>query len=118
MVTKVVNVKVKYIQPEYLNLKEWMSDDNNLYIGRGGIVFIDSQRFPKQSSEWCNPYKITKDLPREECLDKYAKHLVNKLQDEKTMKRFMLLKNKNLGCWCHPESCHGDVIKSFLEDLQ
>jgi len=20
------------------------------------------------------------------------------------------MKGKNLGCWCHPKSCHGDVL--------
>ena len=117
MSTTVVNVKVKYIRPEYLNLKEWMDDDNNVYIGRGGVVFIDGKRFPGQSSEWCNPYKITNELSRDECLDKYTKYLTSKLKDKKTMKRFMLLKGKNLGCWCYPEACHGDVIKNFLDAL-
>ena len=117
MATTIVNVKVQNIRPQYLNLKEWMNDDNNVYIGRAGIVFIDGERFPKQSSEWCNPYKITDELSRDECLDKYAKHLVRKLIDKKAMRKFMLLKGKNLGCWCHPEACHGDVIKIFLDEL-
>ena len=34
----VVNCKVKYIRPEYNNLKEWMDDENNYYIGRGGVA--------------------------------------------------------------------------------
>ena len=61
MTTTVVNVKVENIRPEYQNLKEWMNDENNVYIGRGGIVFIDGERFPKQNSEWANPFKISKD---------------------------------------------------------
>lgn len=47
--TIVVNVKVKYIRPKYHNLKMWM-DDDNVYIGRKGVVFVDGQRFPKDSS--------------------------------------------------------------------
>jgi hypothetical protein len=42
----VVNCKVKYIRPEYNNLKEWMNNPNNVYIGREGVVFIDKKRFP------------------------------------------------------------------------
>lgn len=46
----VVNCKVQYIRPKYKNLKEWISDDNNIYIGRKGVVFIDKKRFPENSS--------------------------------------------------------------------
>lgn len=46
----VVNVKVAFIRPEYQNLKEWMQDDKNVYIGRKGIVFVDGKRFPNECS--------------------------------------------------------------------
>ena len=52
----VVNCKVKYIRPEYTNLKIWMEDGNNIYIGRAGVVFIDKQRFPKSASKFANPF--------------------------------------------------------------
>ena len=32
--TTVSNVKVRYIRPRYQDLKEWMEDDGNEYIGR------------------------------------------------------------------------------------
>ena len=40
----VCNVKVNNIRPKYNNLKEWMDDPNNIYIGRGKIVFINNER--------------------------------------------------------------------------
>ena len=43
----VVNCKVANIRPKYENLQEWMEDPNNVYIGRGGIVFINNQRSQK-----------------------------------------------------------------------
>ena len=43
----VVNCKVKYIRPEYDNLKIWMEDSNNVYVGRAGVVFIEKERFQK-----------------------------------------------------------------------
>lgn len=46
----VVNVKVAFIRPEYQNLKEWMQDNKNVYIGRKGIVFVDGKRFPNECS--------------------------------------------------------------------
>lgn len=42
----VVNCKVKHIRPKYNNLEEWIKDENNVYIGRKGVVFIDEKRFP------------------------------------------------------------------------
>lgn len=50
--TEVVNVKVKYLHPEYENLQSWMEDKNNLYIGRRGIVFVNKERYPKENSKW------------------------------------------------------------------
>ena len=55
----VVNCKV--IRPKYNNLKEWMEDDNNCYIARGGVLFIDNERFSKASSKFCNIFKVGKD---------------------------------------------------------
>jgi hypothetical protein len=49
---------VSNIRPNYKNLEEWCNDPNNVYIGRKGIVFIDSERYPKYDSIWSNPYKI------------------------------------------------------------
>lgn len=36
----VVNVKVTYIRPSFMNLEEWCKDANNVYIGRKGVVFV------------------------------------------------------------------------------
>ena len=69
----VVNCKVKNIRPTFDNLAEWMSDENNAYIGRKGVVFINKKRFPQDSSNFCNPYKIGKDGTREEVITKYKK---------------------------------------------
>lgn len=82
MTTRVVNVKVKYIRPEYDNLKEWIKDSNNEYIGRGGVVFIDGERFPKKDSVWCNPKKIDKNTTREEVLEFYEPYIRAKIIKE------------------------------------
>lgn len=112
----VVNCKVKYIRDGgYSNLKEWMEDEENVYVGRGGIVFIDGKRFPPNSSPFANKWKVGRDGTREEVLEKYEKWLNEKLRDDsKFRKKFFLLKGKNLGCWCHPERCHADIILSKL----
>lgn len=112
----VVNVKVANIRPKYNNLEEWMADPNNIYIGRAGVVFINNKRFPPVGSLFANPFKINKEQEREEVIRKYKKYITEKLEtDGKFQEEFLLLKNKNLGCWCHPEKCHGDVLLELLE---
>ena len=101
----VVNCKVKYIRPQYKNLEEWMNDENNIYIGRKSIVFINKKRYPEKSSIFSNPYKIDKDKTREEILIKYKEFIENKLKNNEDFKNeLLLLKNKKLGCWCCPEA--------------
>ena len=112
----VISVKVKYIRPAYHDLREWMNDDNNVYIGRKGIVFIDGVRFPKEDSIWCNPFKITATTTREMVLAQYEQHINNKLQNPEMVKALLLLQGKTLGCWCrepqHADEliCHGDIL--------
>lgn len=112
--TTVVNVKVKHIRPKYNNLKEWCNDPNNVYIGRRGIVFIDGQRWPKHDSVWANPFK-DKNESREQIINRYKKYILNRLNTEPHLiDQLKLLKGKNLGCWCKPEKCHGDVLIELL----
>ncbi|KAF9147738.1 hypothetical protein BG015_010579 [Linnemannia schmuckeri] len=77
----VVNVKVAYIRPlGYDNLEQWMSDPQNVYIGRGGVVFINKRRYPPQASIWANPFRIGVDGTREQVLDKYREYIQQQLQ--------------------------------------
>ena len=65
-------------------------------------------------SKWGNPFIIGKDGDRAEVIDKYKKwireqpELINALHE---------LKDKTLGCWCKPESCHGDVLIELIEEM-
>jgi hypothetical protein len=116
MSTKVVNVKVNHIRPNYRNLKEWMNDSSNVYICRAGIVFIDKQRYPKESSIFCNPFKIDKDNDREEVLLKYKSYIIDKVKKSpEFVKELLSLKGKILGCWCKPEKCHGDILVELID---
>jgi len=114
METKVVNVKVAHIRPAYENLKEWMDDEKNVYIGRRGVVFVNKERFPKKDSIWANPYKIGKDGDRKEVLEKYEAYIRNKIEEEGLQNELKKLSGKNLGCWCYPEKCHGDILVKYI----
>lgn len=111
----VVNVRVKNIRPQYHNLKEWMDDPDNVYIGRRGIVFIDASRFPPSNSIFANPFKVGKDGTLEEVLEKYRKYIWDKIHSGEIRNEDLdNLRGKNLGCWCKPKKCHGDILLDIL----
>lgn len=112
----VVNCRVKYIRPRYKDLKDWISDPNNVYIGRGGVLFIDGKRFPEKNSKFANPFYIGNDGTREKVIEKYEMYITNKIEQDPSLKGELLsLKGKNLGCWCHPDPCHGHVLLKLIE---
>jgi hypothetical protein len=84
-------------------------EDYDIYIGRG--------------SKWGNPFSHKKGTKatwvvssRKESIEKYnewitigdGKHLLHDLHE---------LKDKILGCWCKPLSCHGDVLCKLYNKL-
>lgn len=81
----------------------------DVYIGRPSI--------------WGNPYTHIKDKntkaefivnSREEAIQKYEEYLRNQPD---LLKLLPTLKNKILGCWCSPKSCHGDIIIKLYNEL-
>lgn len=44
-------------------------------------------------------------------------YLVYILQTPELMGALPELKDKTLGCWCRPETCHGDVLIYLVEQL-
>ncbi len=133
---KVINVKVKYIRPQYKHLKEWCDSTDNVYIGRKLVVFIPMEdgtkrRYPEKDSILHNPYAIGKTYNgikvenRDIACDMFYKYMNKKLDEENVDGVYHTaiknLKGKNLGCWCHELRCHGDeLIKIYNErfDLQ
>ena len=61
----------------------------------------------KEGSEWANPYKINHQTTREASLKKYESMLLRngKLQDS-----LSTLCYSQLGCWCAPLPCHGNIL--------
>lgn len=77
--TTVVCVKVDNLRLNgYTDLEQWMSDPNNIYVGRRGRIFIynDAEKriFHYPGNKWENPYKL-KDYSTRESLVLYIKHL-------------------------------------------
>jgi hypothetical protein len=116
--TTIVNVKVGSIRPKWANLADWMSNPNHVYIGRKGIVFINGQRFPKSDSIWANPFRIS-TTDRVSCIKQYEEYMIDRLnRDPALVQQLKALKGKTLGCWCKPESCHGDVLINLIEKYE
>lgn len=113
----VCNVRVKNIRPQYENLAAWMADPQNVYVGRGGIVFIEGVRFPPADSIWANPYRIEPGRTREESLGLYRAYISRRLAAEPALQAQLgALRGKKLGCWCYPLPCHADILAGLAAE--
>ena len=63
-------------------------------------------------SKWGNPFVVGKDGNREEVIDKYREWIEHQ---PKLLEDLKELRDKTLGCWCKPKSCHGDVLVELIE---
>ena len=83
-----------------VNIKNNPSDLDYVYIGR--------------PSKWGNPFVIGRDGNRDEVVRKYLYYI---LEDQNLLNDLSEIKGKNLGCYCAPQLCHGDVLIVLCELL-
>ncbi len=99
---QIVNGYRVVLEPE-----EAMSPKDVVYIGRacyrGGWGLAQSK--------WYNPFTVSK-YGTEEAIRRYGEYL----RSSPLMNSLEELREKTLGCWCKPESCHGDVIVKLLSE--
>lgn len=69
-------------------------------------LFVKCDRF----SDWGNPFEMDKDGNRDEVCKNYKEHYLP--YKPSLLKRINDLKGKALGCWCAPQKCHCDTLKS------
>lgn len=62
-------------------------------------------------SKWGNKFIIGKDGTRSEVIRKYREYVQS---DEQLMADLEELRGKVLGCYCKPQSCHGDELVKLL----
>lgn len=65
-------------------------------------------------SKWGNPFKLGRGDNREEVLERYRAWL---MQQPHLLAALHELRGKVLGCWCHPNLCHGDVLAELANSL-
>ncbi|XP_045180311.2 uncharacterized protein LOC123539663 [Mercenaria mercenaria] len=113
----VVNVHKKDLNElGYKDLLEWTKHPDHLYIGRDMTLYVPGA----VHSKWHNPFK-SKKLGKENCCKRFKEYV----QTDKTIhsngktlfESLEELKGKTLGCWCHPEMCHGHVLRDLVEEF-
>ena len=104
-----VSVKKAAINPRgYRNFLDWSFDSKHLYIGRDMQCYVEGA----VGSKWQNPFTVKK-YGLTKCLELYEEKIRN---SPKFMLEIIELEGMELGCWCKPDPCHGDVlIKIFKE---
>lgn len=96
-ITRVVNIKK---EAKYAGIK---SSPKYEYIGRG--------------SYWGNPYSMfAEGDSREEVIRKFKYDFENEKFAKKQKSEVYQLAGKRLGCFCKPDTCHGDVLADFLNE--
>lgn len=93
----------------HVNSEDWRNtpEDQRVYIGRR------NNRRSLPESEWANPYVIGKDGTREEVVEAFEGEMwVSPFECRNARSK---LRDKVLGCWCHPELCHGDVLARLAD---
>lgn len=83
-----------------------VKDKYDVYIGRGNAVF--------PQSKWANPFRIGPDGTRKEVIQKYRNWIITQVD---LLACLHELKDKRLGCWCHPQECHGDFLAALVDLL-
>ena len=81
-----------------------------IYIGRGSILG--------------NPFRIVPgNVSREEAIEKYKVFFSFEMTANRVFYDFVRslitkarIDDLTLICWCAPKPCHGDFIKSFIEE--
>ena len=78
-------------------------------------VYIGRRCRGHRDEGWGNPFAIGRDGNREEVISKYRVWLRDQPELQARVRRE--LRGKILGCWCKPDSCHGDVLATVAEGL-
>ena len=77
----------------------------DVYIGRGH----------GHGGYFGNPYRLRLGERRGMTLDRYRTYFYDRITtDSEFRERVLALKGKVLGCFCHPQPCHGDIIIEWL----
>ena len=104
----VVNVRKAELNKRGISdFMEWKSIPESLYIGRNMSLYIPGAT----GSKWRNPFPA-KQYGHDECLRLYKEYILN---NKELLDSLDELEGKELGCWCHPNPCHGDILVELFK---
>ena len=105
----IVNIKKKELNKRNIkDFEEWNSKPNTLYIGRNMTFYVKGTK----KSKWFNPFSVKK-YGRDKCLLMYEEYIRNTSELYNNLDE---LQGIELGCWCKPEKCHGDILIKLLKE--
>ena len=78
----------------------------DVYIGRGSIWGNPFSSLPKSAAQ----FKVD---TREQSIEAYRTWI---LTQPHLLAQLHTLKDKTLGCYCKPLSCHGDILIELIND--
>lgn len=78
------------------------------YIGRAGRGY---------DGYFGNPFRLQPGEPRGATLARYRVYFLNRVEtDPEFRRRVLALRGKVLGCFCHPNPCHGHIIANWIDN--
>ena len=111
-------------EPEADNIPSAQVSANASVSGSVSVVHCKKAKYDVyigRPSKWGNPFtnrpgtKAEFILPtRTEAINAYRKWITEG-DGKHLLKDLHELRGKTLGCWCKPQSCHGDVLAELVE---
>jgi len=85
---------------------------------------IPNHEYIGRPSPLGNPFPWDKNKPKGSTLQKYEEWLDEQIRNNNSsvineLNRLLVIAREerlNLGCWCAPQACHGDIIKKKLQE--
>ena len=100
-----------------------IKDFYDIYIGRPGALYGPPE-FGSWEYHFGNPFIIPRDGQRITTIKKFEKwvrgkeyKVVEPKRRKWILKNLYRLKNKRLGCYCSPKTCHGDIYLKLIREL-
>ena len=107
-VPTVVSVRKAALKKRGINsYEEWAARPASLYVGRRNQYVKGTFQ-----SKWHNRFSVKK-FGRAGCIAEYEKFIRG---NPELMQALPELAGKELGCWCKPEGCHGDVLVALFKE--
>lgn len=109
---QVVNISAASLRGMgYSSLRAWLdaAPGKHVYIGRP-VKYVEGTH----NGPWGNPFSVER-YGRAACIAEYEAHL---RRTPALLAKLPQLRGCVLGCWCKPETCHGDVLAAAVAELK